>query len=53
MFRSGLAAITTPARRHKLANSQQQSLLTTHLSFSNRLHSPQLLLSQIKAPSIL
>jgi hypothetical protein len=38
---------------NKFANSQQQRLLTTHLSLSNSLHPPQLLLGKIKTTSLL
>jgi hypothetical protein len=38
---------------NKLPNRQQQSLLTTHLAFSDSFHPSQLLLSKIKASSLL
>jgi hypothetical protein len=42
-----------PTGADKFTNSQQQRLLTTHFSFSDSLHPPQLLLSKIKPSSLL
>ena len=53
VVRSGLAAVAMSTRADKLPNSQQQSLLTTHLTLSDSFHPSQLLLSKIKASSLL
>ena len=53
VVRSGLAAVAMSTRADKLPNSQQQSLLTTHLTLSDSLHPSQLLLSKIKTSSLL
>jgi hypothetical protein len=50
---SGLAAVAMSTGAHKLPNSQQQRLLTTHLAFSDSLHASELLLSKIKATALL
>jgi hypothetical protein len=50
---SGLAAVAMSTGAHKLPNSQQQSLLTTHLAFSDSLHPSELLLSEVKTAAFL